>query len=265
MSVAQPMPLDGVRVLVTRAAERSDGLVQRLHNLGAIPVVRPTIAYGPPAEPALLADALTRLVAGAYHWLLLTSVTTVEAVASGLGDQVVQLRAQPLLQIGAVGPATAEACQRFLGVTPAAMPERFLGEELAGVIGELAGLHVLLPNADLSRPVLEERLRAAGAIVDRVIAYRTIPAPGGDELAGLLEAGQLDVILFTSGSTARYFVQQIGTNGLDAARHTTIICIGPATADVCRELTLTPAAVADPYTEEGLITALLDIKSRVFR
>lgn len=260
MSVAQPMPLDGVRVLVTRAAERSDGLVQRLHNLGAIPLVRPTIAYGPPAEPALLADALTRLAAGSYHWLLLTSVTAVEVVARGLGDQVDQLHAQPLLQIGAVGPATAEACQRLLGVTPAAMPERFLGEELAGVMGELAGHHVLLPNADLSRPVLEERLSSAGAIVDRVIAYRTIPAPGGEELAALLAAGELDVILFTSGSTARYFVQQIGTNGLDAARHTTIICIGPATAAVCRELTLIPAAVADPYTEEGLIAALLDIK-----
>ncbi|NTU85676.1 MAG: uroporphyrinogen-III synthase [Chloroflexales bacterium] len=244
-------------MLVTRAAERADGLAERLRALGAEPVVRPTIAHAPPDDQAAFETALGQLEAGVYEWLLLTSVTAVEAVAAGLRDRAPHLGSRVSLKIGAVGPATAAACRDLLGVEPAGVPERFLGEELATAMGDPAGRRVLLPNADLARPALEDRLRAAGALVDRVVAYKTVPAPGGDELAGLLAEGAIDAILFTSGSTARYFTLQVGEAGVAAARRAIIACIGPATADVCRELGLEPAVVAAVFTEEGLVEGLV--------
>ncbi len=250
-------PLAGLRVLVTRAAGRADALVARLQALGAEPLLRPTIAYLPPEDPAPLAEAMAHLEAGVYEWLLLTSVTAVEVVARVLGERAPLLAHRVSLKIGAVGPATAAACRELLGAEAAAVPERFLGEELVAALGDPAGRRVLLPNADIARPALEQRLRAAGALVDRVVAYRTVPAPGGDELAAQLRAGALDVLLFTSGSTARYLALQVGAEGLAAARRCLIACIGPATADVCRELGLEPAVVARAYTEEGLVEALV--------
>lgn len=255
-------PLVGRRILVTRAAGRADGLAARLSALGAEPVLVPTIAHTPPDDPAPLAEALARLEAGVYEWLLLTSVTAVEAVAQGLEGRAPRIGGRVSLNVGAVGTATAEACRALLGVEAAAVPERFVGEELAHAIGDPMGRRVLLPNADIARPELEQRLRAAGAVVDRVVAYRTVPAPGGPELAAELEAGRLDAILFTSGSTARFFAEQVGPAGLAAAHRAAIICIGPSTAEACRELGLEPAAVAHEYTEAGLVAALQDYFAR---
>lgn len=252
-----PRPLAGLRALVARAEGRGEGLAASLRALGAEPVVRPTIAYGPPPDPEALAVALGRLEAGVYEWLLLTSVTAVEAVAGALGDSAPHLAHRVSLKIGAVGPATAAACQELLGAAPAAVPESFLGEELALAMGDAAGRRVLLPNADIARPALEERLRAAGAVVDRVVAYSTVPAPGGADLAALIAAGGLDALLFTSGSTARALAQQVGPAGLAAARRLIIVCIGPSTAAVCRELGLEPTVVAAESTEAGLVAALV--------
>ncbi len=251
------LPLRGLRVLVPRAAGRADALAARLEALGATPVLRPTIAYAPPEDPAPLAEAMNRLEAGMYEWLLLTSVTAVEVVARALGERAPLLAHRLSLKIGAVGPATAAACRELLGAEPAAVPERFLGAELVAALGDPAGRRVLLPNADIARPELEQRLRAAGALVDRVVAYRTVPAPGGEELADWLRAGAIDVLLFTSGSTARYFTLQVGAEGTEAARRCLVACIGPSTAETCRELGLPPTVVATVSTEEGLIEALV--------
>lgn len=258
MAESDPKPLAGLRVLVTRAAGRADKLAIRLRALGAEPLLRPTIAHAPPDDPEALAEALGRLEAGVYEWLLLTSVTAVEVVAHGLEGRAPQLGGRVSLRIGAVGPTTATACRELLGVEAVAMPERFVGEELARSIGDPVGRRVLLPNADLARPTLEERLRDAGALVDRVVAYKTVPAQGGAELTAILAAGSLSAIMFTSGSTARFFAQHVGEMGLAAARHMVIACIGPATAEVCREIGLEPTVVATVSTEEGLVEALVD-------
>jgi uroporphyrinogen-III synthase len=75
-------------------------------------------------------------------------------------------------------------------------------------------------------------------------------------------AGGLDAILFTSGSTARFFVEQLGAAGPAAVGAVAIVCIGPSTAEACRALGLAPAAVAEAATEEGLVAALVDYFAR---
>lgn len=251
-----PQPLLGLRVLVTRAAGRADGLAARLRALGAEPLLHPTIANGPPPDPAALAAALERLAAGVYEWLLLTSAAAVEAVARGLPNAN-QLGRRVSLRVGAVGPATAGACRELLGAEPSVVPERFSGAELAAALGDPAGRRVLLPNADIARPELEQRLLTGGALVERVVAYSTVPAPGGAALADLLGARGVDALLFSSGSTARGFAEQVGPAGLAAARRLIVACIGPSTAAVCEELGLPPAVVAAEHSEDGLVDALV--------
>lgn len=250
-------PLAGLRVVVTRSEDRADGLVERLRALGAEPIIYPTIAFAPPEDCGPLDAALQRLSSGGYDWLILTSVTAVQVVAQRL-PPVARHASAAAFAVAAVGPTTAAACVELLGMTPAVMPEQFIGEALAEALGDRRGQRVLLANADIARPALEEQLRAAGALVERVIAYHTVPASGGDvDMPALLAAGAVDVITFTSGSTARYFVQRIGPAALEAARRTVIACIGPATAAVARQSGLPPALVAEVFTEEGLVAALV--------
>jgi uroporphyrinogen-III synthase len=244
------LPLQGLRVLVPRAAGKGDDLAERLRELGAEPLVRPLIAHAPPEDTAALDAALACLHAGAYTWLVVTSATTVEAIAERLTGSL-----PSALRIAAVGPATAAACERLLQRTPDALPTRFVGADLPAVLGNLTAVPVLLPNADIADPALETALDEAGAIVERVVAYRTVPV-AAPELLHELACG-IDVLLFTSGSTARAFAAAAGGEGLDHARRSTIACIGPSTAAVCRELGIDPDLVAEVSTSEGLLDALM--------
>ncbi|MEI6776040.1 MAG: uroporphyrinogen-III synthase [Chloroflexales bacterium] len=250
--------LSGVRVVITRSAGKADGMAQRLRDLGAEPIIYPTIAYAPPEDTASLDAALARLSAGEYDWLILTSAQAVRAVIERNSPDLNLQSAICNLQLAAVGPATATSCVNLLGVSPATVPEQFVAEELAEKLGDLTGKKVLLPNADIARPVLEERLRASGALVDRVVAYRTVPAPdSGVDLAALLAADAIGVITFTSGSTARAFVQKIGPDAVALSQRAVIACIGPSTATACRAIGLVPHVVAEVSTEEGLVEALI--------
>ena len=54
-------PLAGRRVLITRAPRQASELADRLRELGAIPIVVPTIEIGPPSSFAALDAALASL------------------------------------------------------------------------------------------------------------------------------------------------------------------------------------------------------------
>lgn len=270
-------PLQGWRIVITRSEDRAGGLAERLRALGAEPIPYPTIAFAPPEDTGALDAALQRLLAGSYDWLVLTSVTAVRSVherlarsggaildwgsaASGPQSRVHNLK------LAAVGASTAAACAELLGRQPAVVPETFVAEALAEALGDAAsdaeqglrGRRVLLANADIARPQLQEMLQAAGATVERVIAYRTVPASGGVDLPPLLAAGAIDAITFSSGSTVRYFVRRIGPDALAAARQTVIVCIGPVTAEAARAAGLPPTVVAETFSEAGLVEALVD-------
>lgn len=258
----QAQPLQGWRVVVTRSEEQADRLGELLHTMGAEAVPYPTIAFAPPEDFAAFDAAVRRLIEGGYDWVILTSVTGVRALYDRLAT--VQLTQggphsgiPATAKLAAIGSATAAACVDLLGLQPALVPEKFVAESLADALGAMEQQRVFLPNADLARPVLQERLQEAGAAVDRVIAYRTVPATGGVDLPALLAAGEIDAITFTSSSTVRSFVQRLGTDALDRARQAVIACIGPVTAETAREAGLPVSVVAEPSTIEGLVEALV--------
>jgi uroporphyrinogen-III synthase len=199
------------------------------------------------------------LLSGGYDWLILTSATGVRAARERLDALGVDAAGAVLpekAQVAVVGSATAAACADLLGVQPAVVPDKFVAEALAEALRDVCGQRVLLAQAELARPVLREQLQQAGALVDAVVAYRTVPATGGADLPALLAAGQIDAITFTSSSTVRFFVQRIGPAALEHAHRVVIACIGPVAAQTAAEVGLPPAVVADPSTVEGLVDAL---------
>ena len=70
-------PLFGKRVLVTRAAAQADDVCDGLVELGAEPIVAPTIAIGPPDDSARRARSDHRV--RDYAWVIFTSRNGVEA------------------------------------------------------------------------------------------------------------------------------------------------------------------------------------------
>ena len=244
-------PLDGKTVLVTRPARQAAGLADPLRALGATVFLLPAIAIAPPEDAAPL-DAALRKVAR-YDWIVATSVNGVEALAArasalGVTEAVAGRR------LAAVGPATAAAMREAFR-EPDAVPEDFVGEAVAGAMGEVRGLRVLLARADIARPELPTRLREAGAILDDVAAYRIV-RPASD--APLPDATP-DWIALTSSSAV------VGTRDALAARGrgewmrgSRLACIGPLTAATVREMGYEVAVMAAESTMEGLVAAMVE-------
>jgi len=253
-------PLAGKRIAITRPEEQAQAVTDRLRDLGAEAIAAPIIAIAPMDDNTALDAALARVAT--YDWVICTSANGVRAVFDRLIAQSHDASALRASKIGAIGPATAQAF-RAHGITPDFMPSAYVAESMLDEIGPIAGQRVLLPCADIARETLAVGLRDAGAQVDAIAAYRTIPGAGVTVLADRLEAGTIDAITFTSASTVRYLLDDITTRlgSRDAARelvrHAAILCIGPITADAVSDEGLHIDGIAHEYTTDGLIAALL--------
>jgi uroporphyrinogen III methyltransferase/synthase len=249
-------PLFGCRVLVTRAADQQAELVAALREAGAEPIVVPMIRPVPPEDFAPLDAALERLAG--FDALLLTSANAVRFLAARAAERDIDLRAAP--PAACVGPATAEQARRA-GLTTAWTPQsRYDAEGLLEALSQrapLRGQRFLLPQAEHARPVLAEGLRAAGAIVETPVAYRTVAADIDREaLRDRLLGGELDALTFTSPSTVRHFVAGLDDESRKAAAECWIAAIGPVTANALRGVGLAPDAVPERAGMRELVTAL---------
>jgi uroporphyrinogen-III synthase len=233
-------PLEGRRIVVTRPPSQSDALAGELARLGATSLVVPLVRIELLEDKTALAAALGDL--DRYDWVVFTSANGVAAVrglAANLGEA----------KVAAVGPATAAAA-RALGVEPSFVPERFAAEEIVAGLEPLSGARILVAQADIADPGLAEELRKRGAIVDAIPAYRTVEVEySASELAELRSA---DVVVLASGSAARSLASRGGAG--DGAL---IVCIGPRTAEVAREVGLPVGLVAREATADGIIDALV--------
>lgn len=250
----RPLPLAGCRIALTGAAGRDAGLAAAIVAAGGVAREYPLIAFEPPPTGGPLDLALAEL--GRYDWMLLTSATAPAFVADRLAALGIR---RSLPRIAAIGPGTARAVEARLKrpeVVASTHTARAMAEELAaaGVSGRL-----LFPAADIASSDLAEGLRAAGAEVETVTAYRTGPGGGAAALAAALEDGEVDVVLLASPSAARGLAAAIASQrrGSGADRRPAVVCIGPSTADAARAIGLDVAAVAADHTREGLLRALI--------
>jgi uroporphyrinogen III methyltransferase/synthase len=133
-----------------------------------------------------------------------------------------------------------------------------LAEKIVQTI-EVRGKRFLLPLAQGARQVLEQRLAASGAAVQRVTAYRTLAVtePPG-QFAARLTRGKFDVVTFASSSAVSFFLERLGPQLANQARGCyTVACIGPSTSQTARESGLQVAIEAAPHTARGLIEAII--------
>jgi uroporphyrinogen-III synthase len=244
--------LQGARVLVTRALEDVPPLAALLEARGAEPVALPCIELSPPRDRGPLDGALARLRAGAGwpDWVVIASPHAARRFLAELG-------APPAARIAAVGEATAEVLEA-LGVRDAFRPDGGAGASalVAALAPSLRGRSVLLPRAEESTPELLEGLRAAGAQVEDVTLYRTIPAATADRAAeARLRAGEIDALSFASGSAARGFASLFRGDAGPLSARCAIACMGARCADAVRAAGLHVDAVGDGGLRE-LVSAL---------
>ena len=244
-------PLFGKRVLVTRPAHQADDVALRLYEVGAEPILAPTIAIGPPDDLRAAGDAVARV--REYGWVVFTSRNGVDAFFDALHELGRDARALGGVQVAAIGPKTAAALSAR-GIRADLIPAAYVGEAVAEavLVRTNPGDRILLYRARDARETLPETLRAAGRTVDDVAAYAT-RFVDDSELAE--KAAGADIVIFTSASTVGGFVHNVP----DAARvlsAKTVACIGPVTARAASEAGIRVDVVPDEFTVDGLLHAL---------
>jgi uroporphyrinogen-III synthase/uroporphyrinogen III methyltransferase/synthase len=242
--------------LVTRAAHQAGKLSEALRGAGFEPVEVPVLEIRPPDDLGPLDSSLQKL--DTYDWLILTSGNAVRALVEraevlgvGLGG----------VRTAAVGEATAGAA-RGAGLSVDVVPEKYVAEALVACLaGQVAGKRVLLARAEVARDVIPDALRAAGATVDVVDAYRNVLPSGAAELlrAALEQGGDKRIwaATFTSSSSVTHLKEAARVAGVVFPfAGVRAISIGPITSTTLREVGWEPAAEASVSDIAGLVAAV---------
>ncbi len=260
-------------VLVPRAPARAADLAALLRDAGAEVVVAAVIERAPAEQTAVVDEAVRDLAAGAYAWVVVTSVNAVDALVAAAARAGVPLDASArAARWAAVGQATRRALEAA-GVGVELVPD---GEaSAAGLVAAFSELsdagdppgsraadssakegrgRVLLPLGDLASPTLTDGLTALGWSPDVVTVYRTVHRDLPPDVVERGRAGGFDVVVVTSGSVAREVARQLGTRA-------PVVAIGQPSAEAAREAGLRVAAVAERPTDDALAAAVTAVLS----
>lgn len=211
------------RVLVTRPARQAADWVVRLRAAGIDAAALPLIAIGAAPDPAAVRSAWEQL-----HHMLLTVFVSPNAAECFFAARPPEVHWPTGTRAAAVGPGTSRAL-RALGVDagrivePAADAPQFdseaLWEQLRAT--DWHGARVLIVRGDGGREWLAETLRAQGADVSAVCAYRRSAPSLDNAQRDVLAAALLEPkrnLWFFSSSEAIDNLEAIAGPGADWSR-----------------------------------------------
>ena len=249
LSIKKDLPLSGMSVLITRPGHLAYETSALFASKGARAVVYPLIEIA--ALPFEIPDLKT------YDMLIFTSQNAVSLFFEKLFSQGKDARAFSLIEVFCIGPKTRDALKGY-GIVADGMAREFRAEGIVELLAhrDLAGKKVCLPRARGARPYLVEALQAKGALVDEIIIYDTILPKTANPLGFLQALTGIDTAIFTSPSGIKHALELLkGEPALLGSKR--LVAIGPVTAKAMEGFGLKPKIVADEYTDEGIIKALL--------
>jgi uroporphyrinogen-III synthase len=240
------------RILITRPADQSAELITLLEGRGFATTGIPTVEIDDESCAADVHAMLESLEGVA--WLILTSANGARSITAKL--QGTGARLPPNLRVAAVGPATAQALREG-GVAVDHVPANYLTSAIADGLGDVRGRRVVLARADAASAELRATLDERGALVEEVVAYRTLegPARSRDALRAALH-DDLAGIAFASASAVRGLMRLTAAVDRPRARTTPAFCIGPVAANQAKHSGFNVAAIAAEHTAGGLADAI---------
>jgi uroporphyrinogen III methyltransferase/synthase len=250
-------PLFGRVIGITRPEDQADEAAQRAYQLGALPILLPTIEIAPPEDWSAVNDVLKRL--DQFDWIVWTSANGVRGLLDRLWQTGGDIRRLSRAKLACIGPATAAVLEKY-SLRADLVPSEFRAEALAAELRpHVAGRRVLWARASRGRDVLPQELTEAGANLEQIVVYqnRDVASLPESEL-GQLERGELDWIGLSSPSIARALPRLL----TPAARaqigsRTRLASISPVTTAAAVEAGLPITAEATTYTWEGLFQAMI--------
>lgn len=273
------LPLQGLRIVVTRSKKQAAGLSSKFKDLGAEVYEFPVISITAPDSWAPLDEAIEKIKR--YDWVLFASANAVDAFVARSAQVGIGKEELDFTKFAVIGPGTASALEEY-GIKPSFCPSTFIAETLVAEFPEypnLQGKRILWPRTNVGRPYVLDRMTEAGAKVDVVEAYHTsLPANEqeiAERLTTLLWKNVVDVITLASAQSARNlktiltsginkklgdknFEVPIGMDSITYALEGVVIAtIGPETSAAARKHLGRVDIEAKVFTIDGLVEAIV--------
>ena len=243
--------IPGRTIVILRPSAQARNLTKLLERERARVVCAPVIKIVRPQSYEPMDRALRRL--DDYQWVVFTSANAVRSFFARAKRLNIS---KPAARSAAVGAATASLVRKS-GWKVSVVASESTGANLARELPVRRGDKVLLPRAKKAGEDLPRILRARGAKVDVVEAYRTaFDARGPARVKALMARGPVDAVAFTSASTAEHL-----RRGLGAARFRKLLSvaaaasIGPVTSAALRRYGARPVQ-ASSASDEGLAAVI---------
>jgi uroporphyrinogen III methyltransferase/synthase len=251
----EKQPLFGKRILVARPVAQAGAVVSRLLELGAQPVLAPTIDVLPPADWSAVDLMLGRI--HEFDWVVFTSVNGVSFLLNRFWETGGDMRRFGRAKIAAIGDGTSRALAEY-HLRADLIPDEYRAEALAEALKpHVAGKRVLWARASRGRDVLPAELRTAGAALEELIVYRNVDVKSLDtEVIRQIESGEIDWICLSSPSMARSLQRLLPAAAREQIGKTArVASISPVTTAAAREVGLPVDVEASTYTWEGIVEA----------
>ncbi|QDU82060.1 Uroporphyrinogen-III C-methyltransferase [Polystyrenella longa] len=271
-------PLLGKRIGITRpeviraSSEKEnepdnvDRVIHQCWELGAEPVLIPTMQIRPVADATLVVETMQRI--DQYDWLIFTSENGVQFFHDFLWAAGKDARAFSSCKLAAIGSSTAAALERY-HLRADLVPEEFRAEGLAAALKpHVDGKRLLWVRANRGRDILPEELRPHCDSFEELVVYEHTDIENwSPETVQQIQQGGLDWIGVSSPAIARRlkYLQETHLELSDALEKTRYAALSPVTSQAADEIGLPISATAEVFTWNDLLNTISqnDLKKTV--
>ena len=250
--------LKGKTILVTRAEHQSNELVSLIAQHGGTAVTFPTIQIRPPDSWEECDGACLQIQH--YDGLVFTSGNGVDGFIKRYHSLNLPIELLKSKVVYAVGEKTERSLKEH-GIEVRAIPEKFTSDDLAKTLTHemIAGKRFLFPKGQLGKNPLIDHFKSMNGKLDPVVVYLTQKAERRDvkPIRQMFDAGSIDVVTFTSPSTAKNFFELI-PDFKSRQRSARLAVIGPVTAAAVEKLGYHTDITAKNSTIESMIEAIIE-------
>ncbi len=256
-------PLFGQRIGITRPAAETGPVISRALELGAQPVLLPTIQILPPDDWTKVDATIDRVAE--FDWIIFTSANGVHGLLNRMWKTGHDMRKLNSVKLAAIGTATAKALAAYY-LKVDLMPESFRAEALAESLQpHVEGKQVLWARADRYRDVLSKALQSGGASLEQLVVYRNVDSdalPAG--VLDMIVAGQLNWIGVSSPAIVRSLQRLLSSPAVSQiGKSVRLASISPVTSEAAREVGLPIAVEAKIFTWDGIFSAIVSASADI--
>ncbi len=272
-------PLFGKSIVVTRARNQASELTKALKDLGAEVFECPTIKILNEYDKNAFDNFVSN--ASSFNYAIFTSVNGVKNTFELLFKKNKDSRIFANIKIATIGSSTAEELKKY-GLIADIIPDKFISESLIECFKTQKIGKVAIFKAEKTREIIPEELKKLGFEAVPITVYKTINETELNDIAhsqpptdfqtawlnkendlSLKEKlinGKIDLVTFTSSSTAENFKQILVHKGLSNIE-IPAAAIGPITAETCKKCGFNVKIVAKEYTIKDLVKQISKLRN----